>query len=280
MPGRLNTKCRPVYSGPGRDAHAISTLSAVLTAACSEAHPLGFVLFALTFSAFTLVAAAMAGNVFPALRSIRLLNEGRYADAETYLRGVIADADRASVRNAARYNLAVALHRQGRFAESLAELNVLPLGELDPSLHGAANALYGWNLIFLRRDLAQAERCIHASGPLASRATTRFALAYLHALRGEHTAAEGIIRAVTSQPPERKSVVGSGQGSALVIDRRFESIIEEHLLGLCALERGDVGLAQTHFLRVAHSGHPSFYPRHAAGLLGQVGHPLLMGQAA
>ncbi len=236
---------------------------------------MSFVLFALTLSAFTLVAVATAGSVFPALRSIRLLNDGRYGEAEAYLRTLVAETDRASIRNAARYNLAVALHRQGRFEESLHELTVLPLAQLDPSLHGAANALYAWNLVFLRRDLDQAQRCIASSGPLANRATTQFALAYIHMMKGERLIADGILRAVTSRPPVRQTIVGTGQGSALVIDRRFEALIEEHLLGLCAFERGDISLARAHFMKVAHSGHPSFYPRHAAGMLAQVGHYML-----
>lgn len=241
---------------------------------------MSLILLLFTLCACTIVAAAVGGSVLPALKSIRLLNEGRYQDAERFLIGVIATANHPNVRNAARYNLAVALHRQGRFAESLRELEQIPLHELDPSLHGAANALYGWNLIFLRRDLDRAEACIDASGPLASRATTRFAMAYLRMLQGRRVEADAILRAVTSQPPDRRNIVGSGQGSALVIDQRFESIIEEHLLGLCALERGDERLARQHFVKVAHTAHPSFYPRHAAALLGQLGGHLLPGYAA
>lgn len=235
---------------------------------------MSFVLFVLTVSAFSLVAAAGAGNVFPALRAIGLLNEGRYIEAETYLRGVVTHAQRSSVRNAARYNLAVSLHRQGRFEESLAQLEFIPLAELDASLHGAANALYGWNLVFLKRDLDRAERCIQSAGPLVTRATTQFALAYLYLLRGERARADAILHAVTSRPPDRKTVLGANQGSALVIDQRFEAIIEEHLLGLCAMERGDHRLAVHHFHKVAASGHPSFYPRQAAQLLTHVGYGL------
>lgn len=235
---------------------------------------MSFVFFVLTVSAFSLVAAAGAGNVFPALRAIRLLNEGRYIEAENYLRGVVVHAQRASVRNAARYNLAVSLHRQGRFEESIAQLELIPVAELDASLHGAANALYGWNLVFLKRDLDRAESCIHAAGPLVTRATTQFALAYLYLLRGERSRADAILHAVTSRPPDRKTVLGANQGSALVIDQRFEAIIEEHLLGLCAMERGDQGLARHHFSKVAMSGHPSFYPRQAAALLSSIGYGL------
>ncbi|MFT6396230.1 MAG: tetratricopeptide (TPR) repeat protein [Bradymonadia bacterium] len=233
---------------------------------------MSFVFFVLTVSALSVVAAAGAGNVFPALRAIRLLNEGRYIEAENYLRGVVAQAQRPGVRNAARYNLSVSLHRQGRFEESLAQLEMIPLTELDSSLHGAANALYGWNLLFLKRDLDRSEKCIQAAGPLITRATTQFALAYLYLLRGERSRADAILHAVTSKPPDRKSVLGAGQGSALVIDQRFEAIIEEHLLGLCAFERGDQNLAQHHFHKVAMSGHPSFYPRQATEILQRLGY--------
>ncbi len=232
---------------------------------------MSFVFFVLTVSALSVVAAAGAGNVFPALRAIRLLNEGRYIEAENYLRGVVAQAQRSSVRNAARYNLAVSLHRQGRFEESLGQLELIPLPELDPSLHGAANALYGWNLLFLKRDLERSEKCIQAAGPLSTRATTQFALAYLYLLKGERARADAILHAVTSRPPDRKSVLGAQQGSALVIDQRFEAIIEEHLLGLCAYERRDQNLARHHLYKVAMSGHPSFYPRQASALLQRLG---------
>jgi tetratricopeptide (TPR) repeat protein len=234
----------------------------------------------LLIAALTLAFGALAGSVFPALRSIRLLNEGRYPEAERFLAEVVETTNRPAIRNAARYNLAVSLHRQGRFEESLIQLEQIPLHELDASLHGAANALYAWNLIFARRDLDRAEACIRASGPLEYRATTQFALAYLRMLQGRRAEADAILRAVTSRPPDRRSVVGTGAGSALVIDQQFEAIIEEHLLGLCAMERGDVTLARQHFARVAHTAHPSFYPRHAAALLAQIGAPLLPGHAA
>lgn len=233
-----------------------------------------FVFFLLTVSAFSLVAAVGAGNVFPSVRSLRLLNEGRYIEAENYLRGVVNRAERAPVRNAARYNLAVSLHRQGRFEESLAQLEFIPLAELDASLHGAANALYGWNLVFLKRDLGRAESCIHSAGPLTTRATTQFALAYLYLLRGERARADAILHSVTSRPPDRRTLLGANQGSPLVIDQRFEAIIEEHLLGLCAMERGNRPLAVHHFHKVAMSGHPSFYPRQAATLLTHIGYGL------
>lgn len=233
---------------------------------------MSFVFFVLTVSALSVVAAAGAGNALPALRAIRLLNEGRYIEAENYLRGVVAQAQRPAVRNAARYNLAVSLHRQGRFEESLAQLEFIPVSELDPSLHGAANALYGWNLLFLKRDLDRSEQCIQTAGPLLTRATTQFALAYLYLLRGERGRADAILHSVTSRPPDRKTVLGAHQGSALVIDQRFEALIEEHLLGLCAFERGDHNLAGHHFHKVATSGHPSFYPRQAGEFLQRLGY--------
>ena len=238
------------------------------------------VLFALIVSMTSLAAAAVAGQVMVAMKPIRLLNDGRYADAERYLRTQVAQAQRPSVRNAGLYNLAVALHRQGRFEESLADLEKIYVAQLDPSLHGAANALYGWNLVFLRRDLDKAERCIQVSGPLAARATTRFALAYLMLLRGRRVEADTIIREVTSSPPDRREFLTTRGGSALVIDQRFESVIEEHLLGLCGYERGEMSLARRHFTKVAHSAHPSFYPRHATSLLAQIGGHLLPSHAA
>lgn len=228
----------------------------------------------MTLSAFALVATAGAvslGSVYPALRSIRLLNDGKYREAEVYLRGLLTSYEQPTICNAARYNLAVALHRDGRFQASLTELDILPLHELDPSLHGAANALYAWNLIFLRRDLDRARQCIQAAGPLAQRATTQFALAYIHMLQGDRAAADRILHSVTSRPAVRQRIVGAHQGSALVIDRKFEAIIEEHLLGLCAYERRDLPLARAHFLRVANARHPSFYPRHAVSYLNQIG---------
>ncbi len=220
-------------------------------------------------------AMSAASGVVPALRAIRLLNSGRYLEAETYLREVVARGQTTAIRNAGRYNLAVALHRQGRFDESLAALDGIPLHELDPSLHGAANALYGWNLIFLRQNLDHAECCIRASGPLFDRPTTQFALAYLFMLVGRQQEADDIVRRVTSSAPDRRTVVGVDRGSALVIDREFESLIEEHLLGLCAYERGNLALARQHLSRVACTGHTSFYPRHAAAVLATIGGNLL-----
>jgi len=240
-------------------------------------------MFALALILLTTIAAvSFARAAAPSVHAIRLLGAGRYDDAERHLRrqleGTVA-GDPATY--ATRYNLAVALHRQGRFDESLVVLDGVPVASLDASLHGAANALYGWNLLHAGLDLPRAEQCLLCAGPLLERPTTQLGLAYLAYLRRDFLRGDAFFhRAVATSGLRHGMVAMENVASILIIDRAFERLIEEHLLGLCALERGDVATARAHLMRVAHTAHPSFYPRHAAFWLSRAGTPLLGGYAA
>ncbi|MCB9530296.1 MAG: hypothetical protein H6700_00805 [Myxococcales bacterium] len=218
----------------------------------------------------------------PAFRALRLLRRGDYAAAEAHIRRrLAARSGDGAVDSALRYNLAVTLHRQGRFAESLAELEQIATDQLDPSLRGAASALFGWNLLYLGADFPRAERCLHDSGPLLERPTTQLGLALLAHYNGDPARGQAILAQVRADPDRRTRIVrAAAGGSVLVIDAEFEALIEEHLLGLIARARGDLATARGHFIRVAHAAHPSFYPRHAAALASESGWALPPGPTA
>lgn len=151
--------------------------------------------FALSLALPLVLAAVLVRDTRRAWRSLRLVQAGRYREAreesERLARSWLALLP--SVRNGARYNVALTLHMEGAHEQALAALAAIDRRSLDRSLTYAVSSLEATLLVLLGHDLDRAAALLEGTTSVHRQPEDIVILAHAKHGLGDVPAAEDLL---------------------------------------------------------------------------------------
>lgn len=197
---------------------------------------------------------------------IRLINIGEYDRAiKEFEKLMKAHEGDWKTKNQIIYSIANCLHRKGDFEESIKQLNLIKVDEMDSNLSGAYYGLFAGNLINLKNNLDIAEEYLTKSQELLKLRSSLLYRCYLEMLKGNDIGATELINEFFHYDSERGMVFGLN--TTLLIDKKFENMMCNYLLGIYYLHINDLESAIMYLTKASEYRYDNYYSRKSKELL-------------